>query len=155
MPQSPYMKKLQAAMGDELVIGSGVGAVIRNERGDVLITRRSDDGTWDIPAGSVEPGETPAESIRREVHEETGLDVRVAAVAGVFGGKAFRHTYPNGDRVEAFSVIFDCEVVGGTLQSRDGEVTEFRYVAPAALPPLTWAYPRELFETTRSAPVFL
>jgi mutator protein MutT len=148
------MKELMEAMRGRLVLAAGVDAIIRNADGHVLITRRSDDGTWDLPGGAVEPGETPAESVRREVHEETGLDVRVTAVAGVFGGKAFRHTYPDGQEIEPFSVTFECEIVGGRLHSIDGEATAFRFVSPDAMPPLAWPYPPELFRPDRTQAIF-
>jgi mutator protein MutT len=155
VPPSPYMKELTQAMGGRLFIAAGVDAIVRNDDGDILITRRSDDGTWDLPGGAVEPGESPSESIRREVREETGLDVRVARVAGVFGGKAFRHRYPDQQEIEAFSVTFECEIVGGRLRSVDGEATAFRFVPPDQMPPLTWPYPSELFRKDRAHAVFV
>jgi mutator protein MutT len=149
MPPGPYSKRLKEAMKGELVISAGVDAIIRNERGEILLMQRSDGGTWDLPGGAVEPGETPSEALRREVQEETGLDVRILGVAGVFGGAAFRHTYPDGQRVEAFGVSFDCEITGGQLRNRDGEAIAFKFVAEENLPSLTWPYPKELFDSGR------
>lgn len=148
------MMKLRAALGRELLISVGAGAIIRNERGEVLILQRADDATWDIPTGSAEPGETPVAVVCREVREETGLEVRVTGLAGVVGGPRFRHEYSNGDRIEGWAAIFDCEVVGGTLESQDGEAEAFRFVDPAEMPPLTTPYPAELFELNRKHPVF-
>jgi mutator protein MutT len=140
-------------MRGKLVIAAGVDAIVRDEQGRILITRRSDDGDWDLPGGAIEPGETPSEGVRREVREETGLDVRVVRVAGVFGGKAFRHRYPDGQEIEAFSVTFECAIEGGELRSRDGEVTAFCFVTVDELPPLAWPYPRELF--TSGGPIYV
>ncbi len=154
MSASEYMKELKKAMAGRLVLVPGVDAIIRNSRGEILITKRADNGEWDLPGGGVDPGELPADSIRREVKEETGLEVRVREVAGVFGGKPFRHTYPDGQEIEGFSVTFECEVVGGELRSRDGEATAFRFVAPKDMPPLAWPYPPELFSENRSKVVF-
>jgi mutator protein MutT len=155
MTTGSYGKQLREAMGDALVISAGVDAIVRNEQREILLIRRSDGGTWDLPGGAVEPGETPSEALLREIREETGLDVRIVRVAGVFGGKTFRHTYPDGNRIEAFSVTFECEITGGKLASRDGEATGFRFVKEDAMPPLTWPYPPDLFRHDRAGCVYL
>jgi mutator protein MutT len=62
-----------------------VGAVVRDESGRILVVRRArppSQGLWSIPGGRVEPGETLAEAARREVREETGLDVDVREILG-------------------------------------------------------------------------
>src|SRR5205809_461558 len=74
---SAYFTQWQKTMGGRLLLVPGVHAIVRNTNGEILITRRSDDGQWDLPGGAVDPGEVPAESVRREVKEETGLEVRV------------------------------------------------------------------------------
>lgn len=153
MGKSEYQKQLTDAMGDRLVLVPGVGAIIRDEQGRVLIEQRKDDGKWDIPAGAVDPGELPRDAITREVREETGLEIRVTGIAGVFGGARYRHVYADGQRVEGFTVVFDCERTGGTLRSVDGEASRFRFVEPADMPPLVAPYPRSLFEAGRAEPV--
>ena len=116
--------------------------------------RRSDDGEWSLPAGAVEPGESPAAAVVREVGEETGLVVEPERVLGVFGGEGFRHTYPNGDVVEYTVVVFACRPVGGRLEPRDGEALGFGYFAPGAMPPLQLPYPADLFKEGRTQPLF-
>jgi mutator protein MutT len=155
MGAGAYATKLKERMRGELVISAGVDAIVRNERGEILLIRRSDGGTWDLPGGAVEPGETPSEALIREAREETGLDVRIISVAGVFGGKTFRHTYPDGQRIEAFSVTFECEIAGGELRSADGEATGFHFVTEDNMPPLTWPYPKELFRRERPRCVYV
>ncbi|WP_409332171.1 NUDIX hydrolase [Trujillonella humicola] len=62
-----------------------VGAVVHDAGGRLLLIRRGADpgrGLWSVPGGRVEPGETPAEAVEREVREETGLQVRAGAVVG-------------------------------------------------------------------------
>jgi len=85
MPISLYLKNLRSHIGRDLVLMPAVAALVRNEAGHVLFQRRTDDGLWSLPAGSVDPGETPSQALVREVQEETGLLVEPTRVVGVFG----------------------------------------------------------------------
>lgn len=145
MPISDYLRNLRAAYGSRLVLMPGVAAVVWNQAGQVLVEKRSDNGQWGLPAGSIDPGETPAEATVREVFEETGLRVRPTRVLGVFGGIDFRSKYPNGDEVEYTVTVFDCEIIGGKLEILDGESTELEWFNPEDVPYLGLPYPKELF----------
>lgn len=156
MPISPYVKSLRDALGTQLLLLPGVSAVIRNEQGEILVQRREDDGGWSLPAGAIDPGESPAQAIVREVKEETGLDVVAERIVGVFGGRAFRHTYPNGDVSEYTVIVFACRVLGGVLEALDGESLELRYFPLEELPQLEAPYPPEMFsDPDRQVPLFL
>ena len=149
------MKRLKEAMGNELILVAGADAIVWNPSGEFLITQRRYDGKWELPGGAIDPGETPAEAVQREVREETGLEVRVVRLAGAFGGRQFRHEYPDGQRIEAVSLLFDCEVTGGRLGNTDGEATDFRFVSVATMPPLAWTYPALLFDASRTGALFI
>lgn len=95
--------------------------------------------------GAIEPGETPENSVVREVWEETGLKVQVKKQKGVFEGEEFRHTYPNGDQVEYIVVVFECEVISGKLKSIDGESLKLQYFSLSEKPPLSLPYPDKIF----------
>jgi 8-oxo-dGTP pyrophosphatase MutT (NUDIX family) len=99
----------------------------------------------DYPAGAIDLGETPEEAVTREVFEETNLKVEPRKIAGVFGGKDFRYVYANGDAVEYFVVVFECEVTSGELFANDGEVSGFQYFAPEEMPALALPYPKSIF----------
>lgn len=71
MPIPDYIRKMRALVGHELIVVVGTSAVICNERGEVLLQHRSDNGLWGIPGGVLDPGEDPAVGIIREVREET------------------------------------------------------------------------------------
>jgi 8-oxo-dGTP pyrophosphatase MutT (NUDIX family) len=146
MPISTHLRELRAVVGPRLLLLPGVAAIVRDTSQRVLFVHRADDGRWGLPAGAIDPGESPVQAIVREVHEETGLVVRPTRVAGVFGGAGFRHEYPNSDEVEWTVTVFDCEAVGGELVPQDGEALELRYFAPEAAPTLQLPYPRSLFD---------
>ena len=151
MPISDYLRELRSVVGTRLLMLPGVAAIVRDAENRVLFIRRADNGHWGFPAGAIDPGETPAEAVVREVREETGLQVRPARVAGVFGGSGFRVQYENGDRAEYTVIVFECEVIGGTLTPIDGEAVDLRYFAPDDAPPLAVAYPRSLLDSPSPA----
>jgi 8-oxo-dGTP diphosphatase len=118
---------MRARVGHDLLLLPGVAAVIKNDRGQVLVHRRADNGQWSLPAGAIDPGETPAQAVEREVREETGLAARATRVLGIVGGPPLCVRYPNGDVVEYTAVVFECTVTGGELAAKDGEATAFRW----------------------------
>jgi mutator protein MutT len=153
MPISDYVREIRDCVGHRLLLLPGVTGIVRDEQGRVLLMRRADNGLWGFPAGAIDPGESPAQAVEREVREETGLHVRAARVAGVFGGAGFRLRYENGDEAEYTVIVFECEVIDGRLEAVDGEALELRYFAPNEAPPLLLAYPRELLDgATQSSP---
>ena len=103
---------------------------------------------WSLPAGAIDPGETPAQAIVREVREETNLRVNPTRIVGVFGGaENFRFKYPNGDEVEFVVIIFECEIFGSELRANDGEALELKYFPVNNLPETTVTYPLEIFSS--------
>ena len=141
MTTPPYIQRLRKAVGSELLMVPSVIARVRNQAGEVLLIQRSDNGVWDFPGGMIDPGETPAAAILREVREETGLAVSIEQLIGVLGGAAYRHTFPGGDVVEPLLVIFACSLVSGELKIQPDEIDDVRFFAPEALPGPMPAYP--------------
>lgn len=155
MPIAPHIAKLRALVGTDLLMLPGVAGVVRDSEGRVLLHRRADDGTWCVPSGAIDPGETPAAAVVREVREETGLVVTPQRVLGVFGWPRLRHRYPNGDLVEYLVVVFRCDVIGGVLEAVDGESTGFRWATPDELAGIPLPYPLEVFSPeAEEHPVF-
>ena len=144
MGMSPYVARIRAAIGHDLLLSPSACAIIHNERGEVLLMHRLDDDKWDPPGGHIDPDETPAQAAERETYEESGLIVKARRIVGVLGGREVEHCYPNGDRAQPLIVCFACDVIGGALQSLDGEAKNFGYFAPDALPKLSTAYTNEI-----------
>ena len=156
MPISPYLKQLRAHVGTDLLLVPSVAAIVRNDAGLILFQQRADDGLWSLPAGAIDPGESPAQAIVREVHEETGLRVEPTAVLGVFGGEAYQARYPNGDLVEYTVIVFECRVLGGELGGLDDETRDLRYFSAAERPSLAMPFPDELFAPAGAGtPIFI
>ena len=103
------------------------GAVIFDgTRQCVLLTRRSDNGRWCIPGGAMDPGESAAECCAREVLEETGLEVRVGRLVGVYSSPHRIIEYADGNRRQGLNLSFEAETIGGELCITD-ETTEVGY----------------------------
>jgi 8-oxo-dGTP pyrophosphatase MutT (NUDIX family) len=96
---------------------AGADALVQNERGDVLLVRRADDGRWAMPGGWVDPGETPAQAVVREVAEETGLQVSAPRLA---------HTE---QRPQSVHYTYRCRLDGGRLQASE-ESLELAFLMP-------------------------
>jgi 8-oxo-dGTP pyrophosphatase MutT (NUDIX family) len=138
MPISPYVARLRACVGHDLLILNAAGACIRDEQGRVLILRRAgEDNLWSVPGGGADPGERLDQTVVREVREETGLEVEPVALIGIYSSPEYVFTYPNGDRVQPVIAFYECRVTGGTLRPDMVEIIDARYVGPDdELPPL-------------------
>lgn len=153
MALSPYLAKLRAHVGTDLLIVPGVSAILRDGEGRILVQKRTDDGRWGLPGGAVDPGETPAEAVVREVWEELHVRVRPTALLGVYGGDTFRHLYPHGDIVEYVVSVFACELLPGEHPAPyTDETDEVAFFFPEELPELTLPYPSSLFSLHPSQP---
>src|SRR4051812_47517941 len=108
MAISAFYKSIRDRVGTSLLLIPGVAAIIRDETGRVLL-QQGHDATWSLPAGAVEPGESPSAAVVREVFEETGLHVRPARIAAVVGGATCRVRYANQDEVEYVVTVFECD----------------------------------------------
>lgn len=111
-----------------------VAAVVADGDGRVLLQRRSDNGLWGLPGGSVEIGESVSAAIVREVKEETGLTVAVERLVGVYSDPAIQIVrYPDGNVVHYISTLFACRILEGNLQTC-AESLDLQFFDPANLP---------------------
>jgi 8-oxo-dGTP pyrophosphatase MutT (NUDIX family) len=100
----------------------------------------------------MEPGEEPAESLVREVLEETALEVVPERVVGVYSGPDFRVRYSNGDEAMIVSITFACRSLGGEPRVNDDESLELRYFPPDALPSMESRHAMRIADALRDDP---
>jgi ADP-ribose pyrophosphatase YjhB (NUDIX family) len=113
-------------LGQEGKIRLGCSAAIFDEHGRILLTRRADNGQWCLPGGRMESGESAAEACEREVFEETGLNVRVKRLVGVYSHPDQLVVYPDGNKAHIVALHFEAEITGGEL-GLSSETTDFGY----------------------------
>ena len=94
-------------------------------KGEVLLQRRGDSNKWGFPGGAIEPGETPEGAAVREAKEETGLDVSVGHLIGVYTDPDM--IYPNGDQAQSIVIAYELKTVGGKLFCDWDETLELKY----------------------------
>jgi mutator protein MutT len=139
------MKGLRDLLGHQLLLVPSVAAIIRNDTNQILVLQQQS-GKWSLPAGAIEPGESPHQALVREVFEETGLTVSHLQLLGVVGGDEYRITYPNQDKVEFTVCVYEC-IGSGNLAAIDGEATAFEWVEAPLIPDrLELPYPLRFFE---------
>ncbi|MEC0238519.1 NUDIX domain-containing protein [Paenibacillus dokdonensis] len=101
------------------------GAIIQDAEGRILLQRRSDYGDWGLPGGGMEPGELIEDTMKREVWEETGLEVTGFELYGVYSGPRMEYTYPDGNEVVFVMFIFYAEVDLRGKMASDGKSLKF------------------------------
>ena len=129
-----YIAEMRKHVGHDLVMTVGCGVLIENEKGEVLLQKRSDTGDWCVPGGALEPGETYIEAATRELSEEVGIKVSDLKLFGLYSGEDREIHYPNGDVVYSLSVIFITRSFTGEISDSDSEVLEHRFFDKNSIP---------------------
>ncbi|HWH01151.1 MAG TPA: NUDIX hydrolase [Pilimelia sp.] len=98
-----------------------VAAIVVDDAGRILMTRRRDNGKWEPPGGVLELGESILDGLRREVREETGLDIEADCLTGV---------YKNMTR-GIVALVFRAHATGGAQAHATDETTHLQWLTPA------------------------
>jgi ADP-ribose pyrophosphatase YjhB (NUDIX family) len=117
-------------------------AVIQD--GKILLTRREDFETWVLPSGGVEDGESLAQAAIRETKEETGVDVELTRLVGVYTRLS--------NMSPGYMVLFAAKPVGGEIQCQPGETIEVQWFAFDEIPnPLSLGHERRIKDAIEGA----
>lgn len=104
-------------------------SAVVEDRGRILLIRRTDNDLWSIPGGAMEIGESIAQTVTREVREETGLEVEPTDIVGIYSNPDHVVEYSDGEVRQQFSICFACRITGGTLTPSE-ESSKVAFFAP-------------------------
>ena len=121
-----------------LIIGDG--------KGNILLQRRVDDGTWGYHGGSMEIDESVEEALNREVREELNIVPEEVALLGIYSGREYHHVYPNGDEVSPVDIVHFCHKYRGEIKLQEDEVSEVGWFNKGNLPNLVTGHRRAIHD---------
>jgi len=108
-----------------------VVAIVQDEQGRVLLIHKTDNGLWALPGGGHELGESIADTVVREVEEETGYIVEVERITGTYTNPAHVMAYEDGEVRQQFSIAFAARLVGGSART-SSESKRVEWILPEA-----------------------
>ncbi|WP_062998004.1 NUDIX domain-containing protein [Nocardia mikamii] len=126
-----YYRDPDAPTPNSLVPGGS--ALVVDTDGSILMQRRSDSGNWSLPGGVMEIGETLEQCVVRETREESGLDIEITGLLGIYTDPAHVIAYEDGEVRQEFNITYYGRVVGGRI-AVSTESTEVRFIRPDELP---------------------
>ncbi|WP_371497636.1 NUDIX domain-containing protein [Kitasatospora sp. NBC_00374] len=130
MSRIDYINDPHAPAANSVV--PSVVAVVQDDVGRVLLIHKTDNGLWALPGGGHDIGEYVADTVVREVREETGINVEVVTVTGLYTDPGHVMAYDDGEVRQQFSICFRARSIGGDLRTSE-ESKEVRWVDPADL----------------------
>jgi 8-oxo-dGTP diphosphatase len=118
------------------VVVPSVFVAVRGPGGRLLLVRRCDSGTWELPGGRVDVGESAVEAALRETAEEAGVAVEITGLVGLFTDPRHVVSAPGGEVRQQFVVLFRARAVGGVPHGDLEETSAAAWVDVAELPGL-------------------
>jgi ADP-ribose pyrophosphatase YjhB (NUDIX family) len=130
MPKKDYYNDPDAPKANSIV--PAVTAIVQNNRGELLMIERTDNGLWAVPGGAQDLGESVTGAVRREVREETGIEIEVTGLSGIYSDPRHVIAYDDGEVRQEFSLCFHARPTGGTLRT-DSEARQVRWIPAGQL----------------------
>lgn len=129
-----YVSDMRKIIGKKPLLIVACAVYIFDKNGRVLLQNRADDFSWGAPGGSMDLGETPEETARREVYEETGVTLGEIKLLNVLSGEDSHFFYPNGDEAYAVDINFTCYDYEGEVKIQKEEVLKVDFFELDNLP---------------------
>ncbi|WJV61315.1 NUDIX domain-containing protein [Pectobacteriaceae bacterium CE70] len=128
-----YVQQMRSLIGHRLLLLAGANVILTDAHQRILLQLRRE-GTWGLPGGLLEPGESLEETAVREVKEETNLDVRQLALLGVFSGPEYTFTLCNQDEINVITSLFLACAWSGEMVNDPEEGLDLAFFSPDNLP---------------------
>jgi len=129
-----YIEELREAVGNRPLLLTGAGVGVFNEKGEILLQRKMD-GRWGIPGGFMELGESAEETARREVLEETGMQIGKMELVTVVSGAQTHTVLTNGHEYYSVTIVYATDDIrGGDLKADGIETSEVGFFNLEQLP---------------------
>ena len=125
MARRDYLNDPHAPKANSIV--PSVTAIVTNDIGELLLVHKTDNNRWALPGGGMDPGESIAQAAVRETKEETGMDIEVTGVVGLYTNPNHVIAYDDGEVRQQCSVCFTSRLVGGQLAT-SSETSEVGFV---------------------------
>jgi ADP-ribose pyrophosphatase YjhB (NUDIX family) len=130
VPRIDYFNDPDAPKANSLV--PSVTAIVLDDGGHILMVHKTDNDLWALPGGAIDVGESISDAVTREVKEETGLEVEVTGVVGLYTNPNHVMAYDDGEVRQQFSLCFTTRLLGGDVRT-SSETSEVTFVSPSNL----------------------
>src|SRR5262245_34694579 len=141
MARIEYYDDSNSSEPNSLVVAAS--AVVTDDDGRILLQRRTDNGLWALPGGSMDMSDSLPGTAVREVKEETGLDVEITLLVGTYTAPRHIIAYSDGEVRRQFNVCFIARITGGVL-AISSESTEMKFVDPPEIESLPMHHTQRL-----------
>jgi 8-oxo-dGTP pyrophosphatase MutT (NUDIX family) len=129
-----YLNDPAAPKANSLVPSANV--IVANDRGEILMIRRTDNGNWVVPGGGMDLGESIIDAAIRETREETGIRCEITGLVGIYTNPRHVIRYTSNDEVrQECSIVFTARPLGGQLRPSN-ESSMPQWMSAAAIPSL-------------------
>ncbi|MFJ7993471.1 NUDIX hydrolase [Peribacillus frigoritolerans] len=141
-----YIEDLRALVGTRTLLLTGVTVLVIDQNSRFLMVQS--EKMWKLPGGFIELGESAEEACRREILEETGINIGNLQLIGVFSGKDYFTKLPNGDQYFSVNIAYVTEeILSGDLKPDDIEIQKVQFYKWSAFPKELSERDRQIFQS--------
>ena len=129
-----YLKDLREKTNHMPLLLPHSVVVLFNEKNEVLLEEREDDGYFDFPGGGIDLKEEASEAAKRELLEETGLEAIELEFFKLYSGEITHYVYFNGDEIYGMDAVYICKKYKGEMKPQASEVKALKFYSLDNMP---------------------